>query len=297
VPGIGIRVKGATRWLGYGGFRLQPSELAKLAVILLLAWYGDRFPRQMPRFWRGVVLPGLLLAVPIGLIFREPDVGTAILLACAGSIVLLIAGMRFAYFFPPVAAAAIALGMFLYHDPMRSERIYSWLHLEETKLDKGLQAYQAMVGLGSGGVTGKGLGDGRQKLGFVPEHHTDFIYSIIGEELGLVATLGILLAFVAIMISGVYIAWNASDTFGLLLGAGITFLIGLQALINIGVVTGSIPNKGMSLPFISYGGSNLVLMLASVGLMLNIARHAPVRDRGDALHNPFADRETIAESA
>src|SRR6267142_5346547 len=157
---------------------------------------------------------------------------------------------------------------------MRSERIYSWLHIEETKLGKGLQTYQAMVALGSGGVTGVGLGDGRQKLGFIPEHHTDFIFSVIGEELGLIATVGILLAFVLVVGCGLYIACHASDTFGMLLASGITFLIGFQAVINIGVVTSALPNKGLSLPFISYGGSNLVVMLACVGLLINVARHA-----------------------
>ena len=180
---------------------------------------------------------------------------------------------------------------------MRSERIYSWLHLEETKRDKGLQAYEAMIALGSGGFVGKGLGDGRQKLGFVPEHHTDFIFSIIGEELGLIATLLVILAFVGIVFSGAYIAMNARDTFGLLLGTGITFLIGLQAFVNIGVVTSALPNKGLPLPFISYGGSNLLVMLASVGLLLNVARQAREADglwqnrasAGDVA-NPFAPR-------
>jgi len=153
----------------------------------------------------------------------------------------------------------------------------------------GLQAYQAMVALGSGGVTGVGLGDGRQKLGFIPEHHTDFIFSVIGEELGLIATVGIVLAFVLVVGCGLYIACYASDTFGMLLAAGITFLIGFQAVINIGVVTGSLPNKGISLPFLSYGGSNLVVMLASVGLLINVARHGREPNT-----NPFALVDELA---
>ena len=137
-----------------------------------------------------------------------------------------------------------------------------------------MQAYQAMVALGAGGTTGLGLGDGRQKLGRIPEHHTDFILSVIGEELGLAATMSVIAAFVVITACGVYIAWSACDTFGMLVASGITFLIGLQAVVNIGVVTGSLPNKGLSLPFISYGGSNLVVMLMSVGLLASIARRA-----------------------
>jgi cell division protein FtsW len=273
VPGFGVRRNGATRWLSVAQFQFQPSELAKVALIILLAWYGERYGRFMNTFWRGLIVPALLAGVVLALVFTEPDVGTTLLIAAVTSLMLVIGGVRWSYFLPPVLLAAIAVTAFIWHDPMRSERVYSWLHVEETKLEKGLQAYQAMVALGSGGVAGKGLGDGRQKLGFVPEHHTDFIFSVIGEELGLIATLAVLTAFLAILICGIYISWNASDTFGMLLGSGITFLITMQAVINIGVVTGSLPNKGLSLPFISYGGSNLVIMLGCVGLLLNIARH------------------------
>jgi cell division protein FtsW len=215
-----------------------------------------------------------LIGVVVGLIFKEPDVGNALVLGAVAAFLLLIAGIQLRYFLPPVIAVLVGVGLFIGHNPMRSGRIYSWLHLEETRQDKGLQAYQAMVALGSGGLTGKGLGDGRQKLGFVPEHHTDFIFSIVGEELGLIATLLVVGAFIAIVVCGIFIASNSCDTFGLLLGSGITFLIGLQAFVNIGVVTGALPNKGLPLPFISYGGSNLLLMLTSVGLLLSIARKA-----------------------
>jgi cell division protein FtsW len=254
----------ARRWFSFGGMHFQPSEFAKVALIITLAWYGERFQRQMLHWKRGILIPGLLIGLTVGLIFKEPDVGNALVLAVVSGILLLTAGIRLRYFLPPVLAAVIGIGVFIYHNPMRSERIYSWLHVEETRRDKGLQAYEAMVALGSGGLAGKGLGDGRQKLGFLPEHHTDFIFSIIGEELGLIATLLVVVAFVAILFCGIYVALNAVDTFGLLLGSGITFLIGLQAFINIGVVTSALPNKGLPLPFISYGGSNLLIMLASL---------------------------------
>jgi cell division protein FtsW len=274
VPGIKVTINGASRWLKAGPFSMQPSELTKLALIIALAHYGERYQRWMPTFWRGMAIPCAIIGLVLGLIFVEPDVGTALLLGTVSSVMLLIAGIRWRYFFPPVCIALIGLGVFLWHNPMRSQRIYSWLHLEETKQDKGLQAYQAMVALGSGGVTGVGLGDGRQKLGRVPEHHTDFILSVIGEELGLSATLFVIVAFLTLTICGVYIAWHACDTFGMLLAAGITFLIALQAVINVGVVTGSLPNKGLSLPFISYGGSNLVIMLTCVGVLGSVARRA-----------------------
>ena len=169
-----------------------------------------------------------------------------------------------------------ALGVSLWHDQMRSTRFSGWLHLEEHKSGIGYQAYQAMLALGAGGWNGLGLGNGRQKLGLVPENHTDFIFSIIGEELGLIATLLIVIAFVAIVVCGIYIAINSRDPFGLYLGAGISFLIGMQAFINIGVVTSALPNKGLPLPFISYGGSNLLTMLTCIGLLLSIARRAHV---------------------
>ncbi len=289
VPGIGIHSNGASRWLRFGPITMQPSELAKIALVTLLAVYGDRYQRWMPTLWRGMVIPGIIVAVVLAPIFKEPDVGTVILLAAVSGAMLLMAGIRWRYFLPPVLLAATALGIFLWNNPMRSERIYSWLHVEETKLGKGHQTFQAMVALGSGGVTGLGLGDGRQKLGFIPEHHTDFIFSVIGEELGLVATMGILLGFGLVAGCGLYIAWHASDTFGMLLAAGITFLIGFQAIINIGVVTGSLPNKGISLPFLSYGGSNLVVMLASVGILINIARHG-----NEPNTNPFALSDELA---
>jgi cell division protein FtsW len=271
---VGVVRGGARRWFSFGGMNFQPSELAKLAVIIALAWYGERFQRQMPTFLRGALLPGVVIGSAVGLIFAEPDVGNGLVLATVSGVLLLVAGIRLRYFLPPVLIGALAVGLFIYHNPMRSERVYSWLHLEETRKGKGMQGYEAMVALGSGGLIGKGLGDGRQKLGWVPEHHTDFIFSIVGEELGLVATLLVVVAFAAILLCGISIAAHASDTFGMLLGTGITFLISLQAFINIGVVTSALPNKGLPLPFISYGGSNLLITLASVGLLLSVARQA-----------------------
>jgi cell division protein FtsW len=276
VPHLGIRKNGASRWIGQAGFRLQPSEFAKVALIIGLAWYGERFQRFMPGFKRGILYPGLGVALILGLIFKEPDVGTTALLASVAGVMLLIAGARWTYIIPPVLLAMIALGVFIARDPMRSERIYAWLHPYETRFDKGMQTYNSMAALGAGGVQGVGLGEGRQKLGFVPENHTDFILSIIGEELGLIATLSVLFAYLVILVCGVYIAWHAADTFGMLLASGITFLIGMQTVINVGVVTGALPNKGLALPFVSYGGSNLVVMLACVGLLLSVARQAPV---------------------
>jgi cell division protein FtsW len=290
------KTNGAHRWFILpGGTRIQPSELGKLALILALAWYGDRFQRRMRTFVWGMVAPLGIIAVMLALIFIEPDRGTTILLAMVSGSILLLAGVQWKFILPPIVLAAGGLVVSILHDPMRMKRIFSWLDLEQTKEGAGYQAYQAMIALGSGGWTGLGLGNGRQKLGFVPEHHTDFIFSIIGEELGLVATLLVALSFVVIAICGIYIALHARDRFGTLLAAGITLLIALQAAINIGVVTSALPNKGLPLPFISYGGSNLLAMLTCVGILLSVARQtAPVPIAASDVvsdDNPFAPNE------
>ncbi len=274
IPGIGTMKNGARRWFDLRVMSFQPSELAKLSLILALAAYGERFQRHMTSFKRGLLIPGLFIAITLALILKEPDFGTTALLASVSVMLLLLAGVRWLYVVPPTVAGVIGIAVMVMHDPVRMKRILAFLHPEEHRSGVGFQAYQAMLALGSGGWFGVGLGNGRQKLGFVPEHHTDFIFSIIGEELGLFGTLGVVAAFVAFIICGIYIARRARDNFGFLLGSGITFLIGLQAFINIGVVTSALPNKGLPLPFISYGGSSLLMMLTCVGLLLSISKQA-----------------------
>jgi len=295
IPHVGIKAKGARRWLGYGPVRFQCSELAKLAVIIGIALYCERYQRHLATFKRGILIPALLLLPILGLIFVEKDRGATILLGAVSGTMLIVAGVRWRYLLPPIVIGVAALVLSIAADPVRYKRIVSWLNPEETKLGDGWQAYQATIALGAGGWTGLGLGNGRQKFGFVPEHHNDFILSMVGEELGLIATTLVVIAFIVIILCGLYISLKAPDTFGLLLGCGITFLIGFQAFINIGVVTSTLPNKGLPLPFISYGGSNLLIMLANVGLLLSIARKAkpdevvqdlPIRDQfGES--NPF----------
>jgi cell division protein FtsW len=288
----------ARRWFSYHSISVQPSELGKISLVILLAWYGDRFQRRMHTFKWGILLPIFIIATELILIFPEPDWGATFLLAAVGGGMLILAGTQWKFFIPPAIVAVTGAVFMLFHNQMRMNRIFSWLHPEETKAGVGMQAYQAMIALGSGGWTGLGLGNGRQKLGWVAEHHTDFIFSIIGEELGLVATLLVIVAFVVIVLCGIYIALNARDTFGLLLATGVTLLIGLQAAINIGVVTSALPNKGLPLPFISYGGSNLLAMLTCVGILFSVARQGIVREKNpksakhiiEADDNPFAAR-------
>jgi cell division protein FtsW len=278
VPHIGVMIKGARRWFSLGRISFQPSELGKIALIAAVAWYGDRYQRQISDWRKGVVFPAIFIVPMLLLIFREPDRGTTILLAAVTAMMLVVAGVKWRYIALPSFIGAGLLALSLSFDQMRTKRIFAWLYLDEHKMDIGYQAYQAKLAFGAGGWTGLGLGDSREKLGFLPEHNTDFILPIVGEELGLIATLLVVLAFLLIVICGSYISFRASDTFGMLLGSGITFLIGLQAFINIGVVTSVLPNKGLALPFISYGGSNLLMMMCAVGLLVSIARRARVME-------------------
>jgi len=273
-PQLGKTINGSQRWFKFGG---QPSELAKVALIVFLAWYGERNLRRMDDIWRGLVIPGGVIALFMGLVFLEPDWGTAALLAAVGGSMLLLAGLRWLHAIPVVLVAVIAVGCMLWNNPVRWKRFMAFMHPEEYKETVGFQNYQAKLAFGAGGLTGKGLGNGRQKRGFVPEHHTDFILSVIGEELGLIASLAVVAGFAAIVVCGANIARGAPDDFGRLLASGITLLFGLQAFINIGVVTGSLPNKGISLPFISYGGSNLLAMMICAGLLFSVARVAASR--------------------
>jgi cell division protein FtsW len=298
VPHIGHASHGAHRWISKFGFTFQPSEFVKIALIIMLAWYGDYSQRKMNTFKRGIIIPGIIIASALGLIFIEPDRGTTILLAAVSGTMLMIAGVRWLHVIPPVLAAGAALVYSLTHDSMRSGRITAWLHPEAHASGAALQAEQAKIAIGSGGLTGLGLGDGMQKHGFLPEIQSDFIFANIGEELGLVATLLVILAFLIITICGLFIALRSRDRFGCLLAVGVTSLISYQAIINIGVVTSLLPNKGLALPFISAGGSSLLAMLIGVGILLSVARQAvPAKISASDFvandqPNPFAAKAT-----
>jgi cell division protein FtsW len=297
-----MKLNGAHRWIRLPGATFQPSELVKIALIIMLAWYCDRSQRKMDTFKRGIILPGIIIAAALGLIFVEPDRGTTILLAAVSGMMLLVAGVQLKHLVVPALVGAAALVVSILHDPMRMNRIAAWLHPQQHLAGAAFQAQQGMIAIGSGGVTGLGLGNGVQKLGYVSESPSDFIFAIIGEELGLIATLFIVVAFLLITICGFCIALNARDNFGCLLASGVTFLISLQAVINIGVVTSVLPNKGLALPFISSGGSSLLAMLVGVGILLSVAHRAPAREKTarenisepaiGAGDNPFAARAT-----
>jgi cell division protein FtsW len=280
---VGVERNGATRWMQLGPVTFQPSELAKLSLIIVLAHYCERYRSEMGNWVRGLLVPGLIIGLVLGLVFKEPDWGTTLLLGAVGGVMLVVAGVKWRHLAPPLIAGGAVLAILLYQNPTRLGRVMSWLDVEATKDGVGYQAFQAKLALGSGGLTGRGLGNGRHH-GTVPFVETDFILAILGEELGLVCSLAVVLAFAGFIGSGVYIAWNARDSFGSFLAIGITFLIGLQAFINLGVVTGLLPNKGLPLPFLSRGGSSLAMMLLAMGILLSVARHsrAPARTKQNA---------------
>jgi cell division protein FtsW len=272
VPHIGKEVGGSKRWLNLGVASFQPSELAKLATISALAWWYSQQEIDAESFWKGFILPGLIAAIPLCLIAPEVDMGCTALIGATTLAIMFVAGVRLAYLLPVICGGLGGMFWAATHMQQRLARLLAFLDLEKHRLGAGLQQYQALIAFGSGGVDGLGLGNSRQKLAYLPEAHTDFIFSIIGEELGLRCTLLIVFCYIMIIVCGVLISMNARDRFGMLLGFGLVVVIALQAAVNIGVNTALLPNKGLPLPFVSYGGSNLAFCLAAVGILINIYR-------------------------
>ena len=272
IPPIGMKVNGAWRWINLGFASFQPSELGKVAVLFFLAWWYQRHEEESAQFWRGFALPLAIAGVIMALIVIEVDLGATALIGSTTLAVMFVAGTGLRWLLPLLGAGLAGLVFAISQLPERMARVLAFLDPEKHKLAEGLQQWQAMLAFGAGGVDGLGLGSGRQKMLYLPYAHTDFIFPMIGEELGLRFTLLIVFCFLLLLLSGVLIAMNSRDRFGMLLGFGITFIITLQAVINIGVTTSLLPNKGMPLPFISYGGSNLAVTMALVGVLLNIHR-------------------------
>ncbi|MBJ7258098.1 MAG: putative lipid II flippase FtsW [Chthoniobacterales bacterium] len=272
VPLIGMKINGSFRWINLGFASFQPSELGKVAVIVFLAWWFHRHENETKQFLRGFAMPLVVVGVIIGLIALEVDLGASSLIGLTTLAIMFVAGASLLWLAPMMLCGLAGLVYVIIHNPERFARIGAFLDPHESRLGEGLQQWQAMVAFGAGGVSGMGLGSGRLKMLYLPYAHTDFIFPMIGEELGLRFTLLVVFCFLLILFSGVLISMNAKDRFGMLLGFGITIAISLQAAINIGVTTSLLPNKGMPLPFISYGGSNLAVTMLLVGILLNIHR-------------------------
>jgi cell division protein FtsW len=281
---VAPEINGARRWFLLGPASFQPSELAKLALCLFAAVYLAR--RSAPRTFGALLRPlGIVTAAFCGLILLEPDLGTTISLCAMMLAILLVAAVPVRLL---VVASALAAGVgmiAIWAEPYRRARVFSFLDPWSDAQGSGFQIVQAMIGIGSGGITGEGLGEGVQKVLYLPEAHTDMIFAVVGEELGLVGSALVIGAFATFAVTGFRVAMRCRDPFGKLLAAGITALVCAQATINLAAVLGIAPLTGIPLPFVSYGGSSLVVLLAGVGILLNIAVNgevvtARVRDRG-----------------
>jgi len=270
IPHVGVRVNNATRWLRLGGINFQVTELVKITLVLFLAHYFATHEKKIPEFKRGFLVPlGIVLFVVL-LIVPQPDFGTAAIIAFITLCLLFLAGVKFRYlmgFFVCLLPGAIWLVL---KSDYRLERLKILFNPWKDPLGTGFQIIQSFISFGSGGFFGVGIGDGMQKLYYLPEPHTDFILSVIAEEGGFIAVCAVIFLFVVFIIRGFLIAYGAPDLFGTLLAAGITMTIAVEAAVNIAGVMGLIPVKGLALPFVSYGGSSVTMSLAGVGLLLNV---------------------------
>jgi cell division protein FtsW len=271
IPGLGARVRGAARWVRVGSLTLQPSEFAKLAMVIFLAYSLSRKQEKMKYFAIGFLPHMVVAGLFIALIGKEPDFGTALTLTGIVFIMLLVGGTRLTYILISFCLWAPLAVIMVLRDPKKFSRVLSFLDPWKYGQDVGYQLKQSLLAIGSGGLLGMGPGQSRAKLFYLPDAHTDFILSIFSEELGFVGILLILALFTLLVYRGIRVALRAPDAFGSYLALGLTLLIGLQACINMGVVSGLLPTKGLSLPFLSYGGSSLLVNLLSVGILLNIS--------------------------
>jgi len=273
IPGIGISVNGSRRWLGMGPVRLQVSEIAKLAMVFCLAHYLAINQTRIGEFKRGFLTPLGMIGLCAGLIMLEPDFGTAALAVAVGLALLFLSGALWKFILPTVGVVLVLFSLAVWQNPNRLKRLVAFLDVEGNKQSGTYQLYQAQAAFAAGGMDGAGLGQGRQQHKFLPEAHTDFIFAVVGEELGLFWTLGVVAVFATIFVMGLLHLRKAPNQFQFNLVAGSLLLIVLQAIINLGVVTGIFPTKGMSLPFISAGLSNLFLMGMVLGILLNTQRN------------------------
>ena len=293
IPGIGREINGSWRWIRLGPLTIQPSEFAKIGIIFASAWWISRRRRYMHTFKRGILVPILGLGLFAGLLLIEPDFGTTLLVGMVALLLFYIGGARPSWLIGFTTAGAGAFSLLLYFNENRMRRIVAFLDPEKYAQDEAWQLVNALNAFASGGWRGVGLGNSIQKYHYLPEAHTDFIFPIIGEELGLIATLVIVALFIVIFICGLKVAKQAHDDFGRFVALGCTLMITLQALINLAVVTGSMPTKGLALPFISYGGSSLLVCSSMIGLLVNVA-HASRDPKVKKRQELFKDKKRTA---
>ncbi|HZE99267.1 MAG TPA: putative lipid II flippase FtsW [Planctomycetota bacterium] len=271
-PGIGVSLNAARRWIRLGGWFFQPSEAAKLAIAVFLCGFAAKDPDRLRTFFRGFVPAFGILGLMCAMIIVEPDIGTTVFIALVMTLMLVVAGVRGLHLAPcVVGAGCLAAYYAITHTEHVMARLQTWWHPELDPLGKGHQILQSKLALGAGGWLGEGLGRGTAKLYFLPEAHSDFIFPVIGEELGFVGTTLMILLYVTLGFAGYHIMHRAKDRFGFLLAFSLTTYIILQAAMNVAVVTAAIPTKGIPLPFVSAGGSSVLFTLAGVGMLVNIA--------------------------
>ena len=293
IPGIGHEINGSWRWLRLGPLTIQPSEISKLSAIMLFSWWLARNQRRIDELKRGIFIPFGLLACFVLPIVAEPDFGTTMLVSSVAVFMMYLGGVAIAPLVVMGLSGLLAVALLIFQNPERMSRIFAFLDPQRYENDKAWQLINSMRAFANGSRNGwwrgQGFGNSMQKYHYLPEAHTDFIFPIIGEELGLLVALGVLALYLSLFILGLRIASNARDDFGRFLALGITLMITLQALINFAVVTGCVPTKGLALPFISYGGSSLVVSCVMVGILVNIAL-ASIHPPTAASRNPFKDR-------
>jgi len=260
------------RWIHLGGFSFQPSELAKPVLILFLAYFLESRAKTIDDVRNTLVPAAAPVLVFLGLIVLQPDLGTAIACAAIAACIFYVAGMRMRYFGYAFAASLLPLYFLIFHVAFRRDRILAFLNPYADRERAGFHIIQSLIAVGTGGITGLGLMEGKQKLFYLPEPHTDFIFAVTAEELGLVGALFVVSLFAIFLWRGMRVSWRTNDLFGYYLAVGITSMVVLQAFINMSVVLGMMPTKGIPLPLVSYGGSSLFVTLACIGVLLNITK-------------------------
>ena len=284
IPGIGVRIRSASRWIKFGPLVIQPSEFAKLAIIIFLAYSMARKQEKIRYFSIGF-LPHIVVAgIFILLIEKEPDFGTALALAGITFLMLFVGGTRLTHILLVSLIASPLVVYVILKNKMRLERVVTFIDPWKYAQESGYQLVHSLYAIGSGGFWGLGIGKSREKLFYLPDSHTDFIFSILSEELGFLGTITVISLFAILIIRGLIISIRAQDTFGAYLAMGLTSLIGLQAAINMAVVSGLMPTKGLSLPFLSYGGSSLLVNMIAIGILLNISSQTQSQQPKDLYH-------------
>ena len=274
VPFIGVKANGARRWLGVGGLTVQPSELAKLAVIISFSALICRFRGRMRSFRYGILPFAAILCVIIGLLVLEPHFSASVIIIAIGGAMLFLGGVRLGWFAAAFGTAGAAVAVLLTFFPYASSRINTWRDPFSSSSDEGYQIVQSLYSIGSGGLSGLGLGGSRQKFLYLPEEHNDFIFSVVCEEMGFIGAALILVLFALLILRGYWIALHTPDRFGFLVCAGVTTLLAIQVFLNVAVVTNLVPCTGISLPFFSYGGTALLIELFEMGIILSASRDA-----------------------